>query len=51
MQTNSGEIEKFGTNTSKELQKQGNKIGCIIESPALYLDMTAKQNLEVQRIQ
>lgn len=27
------------------------KIGCTIEMPALYKDMTASQNLEVQRIQ
>lgn len=50
-QPTSGEIEIFGKKNPKELQEQRNKIGCIIESPALYLDMTAKQNLEVQRIQ
>ena len=27
------------------------RIGCTIEMPALYKDMTASQNLEVQRIQ
>lgn len=33
------------------LQYERSKIGCTIEMPALYKDMTASQNLEVQRIQ
>ena len=33
------------------LQHERSKIGCTIEMPALYKDMTASQNLEVQRIQ
>ena len=35
----------------EHLQYQRSKIGCTIEMPALYKDMTATQNLEVQRIQ
>lgn len=35
----------------KKLAKQRERIGCIIESPSLYLDMTAYENLEVQRLQ
>lgn len=44
-----GEIVLFGQNSN--LQQERLKIGCTIEMPALYKDMTAKQNLEVQRIQ
>ena len=44
-----GEIILFGHNDN--LQYERLKIGCTIEMPALYKDMTASQNLEVQRIQ
>lgn len=37
--------------SDKKLAKQRERIGCIIESPSLYLDMTAHENLEVQRLQ
>ncbi len=43
---NKGEIELFG---SKDLAKGREKIGTVIEYPALYPYMTAKQNLEAQR--
>ena len=43
-----GEIILFGHNDN--LQYERSKIGCTIEMPALYKDMTASQNLEVQRI-
>lgn len=42
----SGEIELFG---SKELEKQRFRTGCIIETPALYTNMSAKDNLEIYR--
>ena len=45
-----GKIALFGE-SNKELAKQRERIGCIIESPSLYLDMTAYENLEVQRLQ
>ncbi len=51
IQPTSGEFELFGTKDPKEIIKNRQKIGCIIEYPALYPDMTARQNLEVQRIQ
>ena len=35
----------------KNLEDERNKIGCLIENPALYMDMTARQNLEIQRTQ
>ena len=44
-----GEIILFGHNDN--LQYERSKIRCTIEMPALYKDMTASQNLEVQRIQ
>lgn len=47
----SGEIELFGEKEAKHISKNRNKMGCIIENPALYPDMTAKQNLEINRIQ
>lgn len=33
------------------LQYERAKIGCTVEMPALYKDMTAEQNLEIQRVQ
>ena len=45
----SGIITLFGK--IDHLQHERTKIGCTIEMPALYKDMTAKQNLEIQRVQ
>lgn len=45
-----GEISLFGKQ-NKDLQIERKKIGCIIESPALYMDMTAKENLKTQMLQ
>lgn len=44
-----GDITLFGE--ANNLSNQRKKIGCTVETPALYKDMTARQNLEVQRIQ
>ncbi len=46
-----GQITLFGKTGEKELQKQRARIGCMVETPALYKNMTAEQNLEAQRIQ
>lgn len=46
-----GDIELFGKRDEGELSKERRRIGCIVESPAIYPDMNARQNLEVQRIQ
>lgn len=48
---NSGELYLFGQTGEKELQEQRKRIGCMVETPALYPNMTAYQNLEIQRIQ
>ncbi|WHE06209.1 ATP-binding cassette domain-containing protein [Thermoanaerobacterium thermosaccharolyticum] len=41
----------FGKSGQRQLQRQRARIGCIVETPALYKNMTARQNLEAQRIQ
>ena len=46
-----GKMTLFGKSGEKELQKQRARIGCMVETPALYKNMTAQQNLEAQRIQ
>lgn len=47
----SGELKLWGKTGDKELQEQRKRIGSLIEGPALYPYMTARQNMEVQRIQ
>ncbi len=44
----SGEIELFGSSDSREIQKARRKIGQSIETPALYPELTASDNLKVQ---
>lgn len=41
-----GIIELFGTT---KIQEERYRIGCVIESPALYEELTAEQNMEVFR--
>ncbi|MEG1004545.1 MAG: ATP-binding cassette domain-containing protein [Clostridium sp.] len=47
----SGEIELFGKTTKNERIKEHSRIGAIIETPAFFPKMTAKDNLEYYRIQ
>ena len=47
----SGTLALWGKSSKEELQKQRKRIGCMIETPALFPAMTAYQNMEVQRIQ
>ena len=47
----SGTLALWGKSGMKELQEQRKRIGCMIETPALFPTMTAYQNMEVQRIQ
>ncbi|WP_291579410.1 ABC transporter ATP-binding protein [Clostridium sp. UBA6640] len=42
----SGEIELFGETTESGLQEARKRLGCVIEIPALYPNLTAYQNLE-----
>lgn len=45
----SGEYALYGTkNTDKEILKVRRRMGAVVESPAIYLDMTAKDNLKQQ---
>jgi len=46
----SGEIELFGETSAVGLIKARRRIGCVIEAPALYPNLTAVQNLEYFRI-
>jgi ABC-2 type transport system ATP-binding protein len=45
-----GQIELFGESGAGGLRRERRKIGQSIETPALYPQMTAAQNLEIQRI-
>lgn len=43
-----GDIELFGENGAKGLQRARRKMGQSIETPALYPELTARENLQVQ---
>ncbi|MFS0575076.1 ABC transporter ATP-binding protein [Sporosarcina sp. 179-K 3D1 HS] len=43
-----GDIELFGETSLKGLQRARRKMGQSIETPALYAELTARQNLQVQ---
>ena len=45
-----GELELFGETTAAGLNEVRRRIGCVIEMPALYPNLTAVQNLEYYRI-
>jgi len=45
-----GEIELLGANEENELNKARTMVGSLIESPSLYTNMTAIENLEVSRL-
>ena len=45
-----GEIELFGETSSAGLNESRRRMGCVIETPALYPNLTAVQNLEYYRI-
>lgn len=46
-----GEIALFGATSRKEIDKQRIRINGIVEKPALYPGMTARDNLEICRLQ
>ncbi len=44
-----GEFEIYGVkNTDKAINKSRRRMGAVVETPAIYLDMTAKDNLKQQ---
>lgn len=45
-----GEIDLLGANEENELNKARTMVGSLIESPSLYTNMTARENLEVSRL-
>lgn len=44
-----GHLELFGASSPTELQKMRRKMGALIEHPAVYTNMSALQNLDIQR--
>lgn len=46
-----GSMALWGKSGRSQLQEQRRRIGCMIETPALYPNLTAAQNMEVQRLQ
>lgn len=47
----SGNIELFGKKDEREIQKERNRVGALIESPSFFMNFTARQNLEYFRLQ
>lgn len=47
---NGGSMELFGQSSEAELERMRMRLGCMIEAPSFYPNMTAKQNLEAHRI-
>ncbi len=47
----SGEIELFGKTGKSEKVKERSRMGVLVENPALFQNMTARQNLEYYRVQ
>jgi len=46
---NSGEYTLYGRkNTDKEIYKSRQRMGAVVETPSIYLDMTAEENLKEQ---
>lgn len=46
-----GEIKLFGKSDEGELENLRKRIGCMVDGPALYPNMTAYENLNIQCIQ
>lgn len=44
-----GEMKLFGASSEKELQQKRRKTGALIEHPAIYTNLSAYQNLDIQR--
>lgn len=46
-----GDIMLFGKTSQKEIRQMRSRMGCIIERPTVYKDLTASQNLELMCLQ
>lgn len=46
----SGELELFGACGSSDIQEARTNVGSLVESPAFYGNMSARENLEVSRL-
>lgn len=49
IQPTGGSLELFGAVSAKDLQEKRRKMGALIEHPAVYTNMSALQNLDIQR--
>lgn len=47
----SGTLTLWGKSGTSQLQEQRKRIGCMIETPALFPNLTTYHNMEIQRIQ
>lgn len=45
-----GSLEFFGQSSPKGIQAERKRIGCMIESPSLIMNMTAKENMKAHRM-
>ena len=50
IQITSGEIQLLGASTDKQLNEARTMVGSLVETPAFYKNMTARENLEVSRL-
>ena len=49
IQPTGGSLELFGATSARQLQEKRRKVGALIEHPAVYTNMSALQNLDIQR--
>lgn len=47
----SGRVELFGQSDEKSIEASGKRMGCLIGTPGIYVNKTAYENLEIERIQ
>jgi ABC-2 type transport system ATP-binding protein len=47
----SGMVELFGESAEIKIQASQRRMGCLIETPGIYANKTAYENLEIERIQ
>ncbi|MBZ9606850.1 ATP-binding cassette domain-containing protein [Clostridium estertheticum] len=46
-----GRVELFGENDEMTVEANRKRIGCLIETPGIYVNKTTYENLEIERIQ